>query len=592
MPLDNSGYITSQAIDWNGLTNGLSKTIYDIGENRVIRKKELDDQFSDMDKQFRQAKVPDNQSLGNLFLNITDAGTQKILEWNKALKNGEMSESEYRRLNNNIKDSFTGTISSVADLDKKIADMAKRQGKDGDGGNFELDLAKITGSLMELQGKTGAIDVDGNIKIGKVDPVTGEITSMYDPEVLNKPENVKADKYKLRENVQTSVKNWKPVEKWTKGVRDGSITIDSIKQQPEYTQGLETLARSIANKSNPRTIYSILSDNAGIALTSYQTEEEKNKKIKEQTDELIDIKKASGNWDPKVGLTEAERKGIENNMVKLVPDDAFVFQPEMTEEQYKRALDYTRTEIGMQIETDMKGVAPTVFAPRAPSGKSAGDREYERKRYAAVDMYKRLVQTWNQGDRNKAAAQLTALSGGETVFSPNPKGNGFIAKDAKTKLDKGTPTTISDLSTFFMPGDSSTDKLEFFETAAEDVRYGIEGNTTQLNPRDPISWSYISKIVDLKGKKITKEQSGMIGRKIKRALEQSSDPQRDRDQIYFDAVDAVIGNSSKPSGAKPKGKNNIGSGEDREASIQATMDANPGATREEVIQSLGYENYK
>jgi hypothetical protein len=592
MPLDNSGYIAPEAIDWSGLTNGLSKTIYDIGNNRAIRKKELDDQFTDLDKQFRQAKVPANQTLGNLFLNITDAGVNKAYELNQALKKGQLSETDYRRIMNNMNDSFKGTINSVATLDTRIKEMVERQGADGDGGAFEVDLNKITGSLMELQGKTGAIDIDGFIKIGKVDPETGEITQMYDPEVINKPENVKADKYRLRDNVAKTVKQWQPLEEWKSTYRNGWVSIDSIKNKPEYKEGIETLAQSLANKSNPRNIYSILADNAGVALTTYQTDAEKNQKIKEQTDKLINTKKSAGTWDPKVGLTEKEVKDIENNMVKIHSDDAFVFQPEMTEEQIKRAIDFTKREIELQVETDMKGEAPTVWQPRAQEGASAGDREYERKRAAAVDMYKRLGQTWNQGDRNKAAAELTALSGGQTIFSPNPKGNGFIAKDAKTKLDKGTATTISDLSTFFMPGESSTDKLEFFETAAEDVRYGIEGNTTQLNRRDPINWNYIDKIVNLKGEKITKEQSGMIGRKIKRALEQSSDPQKDRDQIYFDAVDDVLGKkskSSKPSGKKPRTQSQGESGEDREASIQATMKANPDRTRDEVMIALGYK---
>lgn len=491
MPLDNSGYITSQAIDWNGLTNGLSKTIYDIGENRVIRKKELDDQFADMDRQFRQAKVPDNQSLTNLFLNITDAGTQKILEWNRDLKNGKMSESENKRLMSNIKNSFTGTISSVADLDKKIADMAKRQDKDGDGGNFELDLAKITGSLMELQGKTGAIDVDGNIKIGKVDPVTGKITSMYDPEVLNKPENVKADKYRLRENVQNSVKNWKPVEQWTKGVRDGSITIDSIKQQPEYKEGLETLAKSIANKSNPRTIYSILSDNAGIALTSYQTEEEKNQKIKEQTDELISTKKEAGTWDPKVGLTEVERKGIENNMFKLVPDDASVFQPEMTEEQNKRALDYTRTEIGMQIETNMKGEAPTVFAPRAPSGDGKGPKDTKEQNY---DAYRYAFDTWNSGNVQEAAARYTAMTQGDMIFTPNvpvdendkPIPGAKARPGFRLTTKEGTPagiiTRFQDMADYIYPGASPADRQYNMQEGQQAYRDRNRGRANDIEP--------------------------------------------------------------------------------------------------------------
>jgi hypothetical protein len=377
---------------------------------------------------------------------------------------------------------------------------------------------------------------------------------MYDPEVINKPENVKADKYRLRDNVSKTVKQWQPLEDWTTTYRNGWISIDSIKKQPKYLEGVETLAKSLANKSNPRNIYSILADNAGIALTTYQTDDEKNQKIKEQTDDLINTKKAAGTWDPKVGLTEAEVKGIENNMVKIHSDDAFVFQPEMTEEQIERAINFTKQEIELQIETNMKGEAPTVWQPRAQEGARAEDsdaaKKEQKKRKAAVDMYKRLNQTWNQGDRNKAAAELSALSGGTKLFKPNPRGKGFIEIDPKSLEEVGVARSVSDLSVIFMPGEDSATKLEYFEQAAEDVRIGNEGNTTQLNRRDPVNWNYIDKIVKKQGKSITKEQSGIIGRKIKSALERSSNPNKDRDKIYFDSVNEVLsGKSSSASEA-------------------------------------------
>jgi transcription elongation factor GreA len=93
MPLDKgvTGYIENSAIDWSGLTNGLSKTVYDIGEKREIRKQELDDQWTDMNTQLESAEIPENQTLGDIFLNTTNAGTSKALEWNKQLKAGKIS---------------------------------------------------------------------------------------------------------------------------------------------------------------------------------------------------------------------------------------------------------------------------------------------------------------------------------------------------------------------------------------------------------------------------------------------------------------------------------------------------------------------
>jgi hypothetical protein len=527
MPLDNSGYIAPEAIDWSGLTNGLSKTIYDIGNNRAIRKQELDDQFTDLDKQFRQAKVPANQTLGNLFLNITDAGVNKAYELNQALKKGQLSETDYRRIMNNMNDSFKGTINSVATLDTRIAEMVKRQAADGDGGAFEVDLNKITGSLMELQGKTGAIDIDGFIKIGKVDPETGEITQMYDPEVINKPENVKADKYRLRDNVAKTVKQWQPLEEWKSTYRNGWISIDSIKNKPEYKEGIETLAKSLANKSNPRNIYSILADNAGVALTTYQTDAEKNEKIKSQTDDLINTKKAAGTWDPKVGLTGKEVKDIENNMVKIHSDDAFVFQPEMTEEQIKRAIDFTKREIELQVETDMKGEAPTVWAPQRPSGDGNGPEKYDEEN--DYDIYKKAVDLWNSPNIAKSADSLTSLTRGDYVFKPNypvDETTGERLKDKTTGEElkqtepgfrvytkeggfAGVASTIFDLGDYLYGGKSPAERRNKIENAAQLYQDRKEGKNVKLKNRiEPNKYNFkesLGYIAKNRGVKISSE---------------------------------------------------------------------------------------
>jgi len=500
MPLDNSGYIASEAIDWNGLTNGLSKTIYDIGNNRAIRKQELDDQFTEMDKQFKQAKVPANQTLGNLFLNITEAGVNKAYELNQDLKKGKISDTEYKRILNNMNDSFKGTINSVATLDTKIADAVKRQSAGGDGAAFEIDMAKITGSLMELQGKTGAIDTDGFIKIGKVDPNTGKIVDMYDPEVLNKPENVKADRYKLRETAQGSVKNWKAVEKWEAGVRNGWTSIESIRNQAEYKEGVLTLAKSLVNKSNPRSIHSILSDNAGIALTPYQNEDERKNLVQSQIDNLIETKKAAGTWDEKAGLTEKEISDINNNMYKLVKDDAQVLQPEMTEEQYQRAVEISRKEIEMQIETKMKGETPTTWAPQRPSGDGNGPEEDDQE--ADYDMYKRAVDIWNSPDIAKSADSLTSLTRGDYVFKPNypvddktgerlkDKNGDFLEQTepgfrvyTKEGGFAGVASNIFDLSDYLYGGKSPAERRNKIENAAQLYQDRKEGKNVKLKNR-------------------------------------------------------------------------------------------------------------
>jgi hypothetical protein len=427
---------------------------------------------------------------------------------------------------------------------------------------------------------TGAIDIDGFIKIGKVDPETGEITQMYDPEVINKPENVKADKYRLRDNVAKTVKQWQPLEEWKSTYRNGWISIDSIKNKPEYKEGIETLAKSLANKSNPRNIYSILADNAGVALTTYQTDAEKNEKIKSQTDDLINTKKAAGTWDPKVGLTEAEVKGIENNMVKIHSDDAFVFQPEMTEEQIKRAIDFTKREIELQVETDMKGEAPTVWQPRAASGDGDGNKEKEPNTDLRDTIKSAFVNPNNPNapiDRKFMANRLTALSGGKVIVTaPTQKGViGYMVKRADSTAPPINIQNARDISPYFFgPGEKG---IYNYDEQEELARQGGQANDVEPTTKDAsIDWKNLDKLVRAKGKKITKAQSGEIGRAIKEEIQ--NNPNKKKWDIYNEKVnDYFSGNLSSESG------------EDREASIQATMKANPDRTRDEVMIALGYK---
>jgi hypothetical protein len=322
------------------------------------------------------------------------------------------------------------------------------------------------------------------------------------------PENIKAPKYKLGDNVQNSVKNWKPVEQWTKGIRDGSITIDSVRNQDDYKNGVETLARGLANKANQRNLFSILYDNAGIPLVDYQTEEEKNQKIKEQTDELIATKKAAGTWDPKVGLTEKEVKDINNNMVKVVKTSANVMEPEMTEEQYQRAVDFTKREIEFQIETNMKGDAPTVFAPQRPTGDGNGPKyDYEENDY---DIYKKAKDIWLNPNIAKSADSLTSLTRGDYVFKPNypvDEQTGERLKDKNGNFLKqtepgfrvytkeggfaGVASTLFDLGDYLYEGKSTAERRNKIENAAQLYRDRQEGKPVNLkNKIEPNKYTF------------------------------------------------------------------------------------------------------
>jgi len=447
MPLEKgvTGYIENSAIDWSGLTNGLSKTVYDIGEKREIRKQELDDQWTDMNTQLESAEIPENQTLGDIFLNTTNAGTSKALEWNKQLKAGKISPEQYTRLMNNLKQNFDGFVSTAATFDKRYKEYMERQ-QTGKASALELDFASKFGKMAELNGKSSIIDIDGNIKLANIDPATGKVTDFYDMRTMNKPENIIDNKVILGDEVEAYTKSWESTELWKELGRNGWKSIDTARQTPGYKFARENVVKALVNESNPRKTLSILADNGGIQLTTYTNDAEKSKLIEAAKNDLIDTKRRAGE---STMLSPDELKQIELNMVKLERDPRNVFQPKLTEEQIEKARKIAGDAVDVSIGQKMEGAARTVWAPQRPSGDGNGDGSKPRDN---TDLFETLHSAFKPkvaGDktfRTEAANRLSAATLNKFIFEPAEDGVGYDYWRSGHKEEKTTLRTARDIA--------------------------------------------------------------------------------------------------------------------------------------------------
>lgn len=447
MPLDKgvTGYIENSAIDWAGLTNGLSDTIYDVGEKREIRKQELDDQWSDMNNQLASAEVPENQTLGDIFLNTTNAGTSKALEWNKQLKAGKISPEQYTKLMNNLKQNFEGFVGTAATFDKRYKEYMERQ-QTGKASALELDFASKFGKMAELNGKSSIIDIDGNIKLANIDPKTGKVTDFYDMRVMNKPENIIDNKVILGDEVETYTKSWESTELWKELGRNGWESIDTARQTPGYKFARENVVKALVNESNPRKTLSILADNGGIQLTTYTNDAEKSSLIEAAKNDLIDTKRRAG--EPTT-ISAEELKQIELNMVKLERDPRNVFQPKLTEEQIEKARKVVGDAVDVSIGQKMEGAARSYYKPDSGGGSGSGDGSKPRDN---TDLFETLHSAFKPkvaGDktfRTEAANRLSAATLNKFIFEPAEDGVGYDYWRSGHKEEKKTLRTARDIA--------------------------------------------------------------------------------------------------------------------------------------------------
>ncbi len=531
MPLDKgvTGYIENSAIDWAGLTNGLSDTIYDVGEKREIRKQELDDQWSDMNNQLASAEVPENQTLGDIFLNTTNAGTSKALEWNKQLKAGKISPEQYTKLMNNLKQNFEGFVGTAATFDKRYKEYMERQ-QTGKASALELDFASKFGKMAELNGKSSIIDIDGNIKLANIDPKTGKVTDFYDMRVMNKPENIIDNKVILGDEVETYTKSWESTELWKELGRNGWESIDTARQTPGYKFARENVVKALVNESNPRKTLSILADNGGIQLTTYTNDAEKSSLIEAAKNDLIDTKRRAG--EPTT-ISAEELKQIELNMVKLERDPRNVFQPKLTEEQIEKARKVVGDAVDVSIGQKMEGAARSYYNPN--SGGRGGNGANEK--VPNTDLYETLQSAYV--NPNDPQAKINTIAMAERLTNSTAGKYTFYAK-------KGVPG-------YFV-----------YETSREKNFVDIKKERDEIAKHLPTSRDALAYL---------------FGPGVKGA--------NDYDTQRMLSEQGKPANPIYPTYSNPK-KKTKGFNAAQEANIKATMKANPGATRAQAIQSLGY----
>jgi hypothetical protein len=388
-----TGYVSNRGnnVDWLEAAQGLSGNIQKVDQAQKQRRAENEQLLSDTESFINQTEQPKSKTLGTLVLNGADMYRTKALDWNKQLKEGKISRTEYQSRMNKSREYWDSFANATKTFDQRLSTAMERQQVGADGtlppaSQIEAEMQAYFGGLSQLADKKIVVDDDGTILMGKYDQ-NGNLLSTEDVKHINNPGNIIFNRIDLNGIVSAGVKNW---ASWQQG------RVTDPRLNPKFA--LEKTRLINAATASPRSSASILVDNTDGEYQVYFSDEEKQQK----KDLLKQEAEASG-----IKMSDAE---IESRLIKMRQDENGDYQPDLTESQFNKAKEITSNAIEMQLER-------TVTPPPASSGGGfdAGDyRDMEQEKQDNLRGYIASREMWTKGDP----------SGLRSGYTYTPKGSG------------------------------------------------------------------------------------------------------------------------------------------------------------------------
>lgn len=501
---------TVKPVDWTSLTEKLLTGYKTIKEERQKQREELDALVDTNTKILQATQLGKSPNVNEFILRGTESGRGKLNEWNKMLKSGELSPSEYKKRISNLMDGWNQLSITTKTYDERMQEIFKNQQPDENGvvkgSALELERANELAQYQDLKNKDLMFDDEtGKVYLGKLKDGLLDPTSVTDVRSLNNFSNIIDNKVQLASLVDDGVKGWKSFN-----IEQGRTTINDIRQNKDaYAKAKSSLINGILSNSN--AMASVLTDYTHDEYDYYLNDDDFLSRVQKR----IETENYARELNNKPAMTKDElNKFIDSQKSKFIllqHDDQGILQPQLTEDQKKEA----RKVVDAEIEVRM-GKEVSVDEPyRGGGGDGDGGGGEEEK--PILDIARKVYNAakLSSSDTREAERQLNAASGGKFIFKYSSDGLNVYKESINKKGEK----VLEKQNSVPFKGDRYADNLwPYF-------------------PVEDKEWT----------SNLEKLRQGGGGSKAK---------------TYSAA---------------------------QEANIKATLEKNPGATREQAIKALGYK---
>lgn len=433
-------------IDWNTVIGDLTARYREIKKNREGQREALDALVDTNTKILQATQLGKSPSVNEFILRGTESGRSKLNEWNKLLKSGQLSPSDYKQRINNLMDSWNQLAITTKTYDERMQEIFKNQQPDENGvvkgSALELERANELAQYQDLKNKVWMFDDQtGNGYLAKInadgilDP-----TSVTDPRALNNFANIIDNKVQLPSLVDTGTEGWKTFK-----IENGQRTVSDIRQNKDaYAKAKATLINGIL--SNNSAIASVLTDYTNDEYDYYSSNDDFLSKVQKR----IQTENYARELNNKPIMTKEElSKFIESQRSKFIllkHDDQGILQPQLTEEQIKAAFDTVDAEIEIRM-----GKEEVMDEPYRGGSGGGGGGDNKQKKEDLTSVASKVFNAW----RNNDARALSEASGGQLVFKyTKDKGVNVYdgdPNDRNTKLlnPGGSIKRVDDLYPYF-----------------------------------------------------------------------------------------------------------------------------------------------
>jgi hypothetical protein len=438
-------------IDWSSLTADLTERYNVIKEKRQKERESLDALVDTNNKILQETQLGKSPNVNEFILRGTESGRSKMYEWNKLLKSGQLSPSEYKKRMNNLMDNWNQFAITTKTYDERMQEIFKNQQPDENGvikgSALELERANELAQYQDLKNKTLMIDDEsGKVYLGKLKDGILDPTSVTDVRSLNNFSNIIDNKVQLSSLVDEGTKEWKSFS-----IEDGVTTVNDIRQNKDaYMKAKSTLINGILSNDNAKA--SILTDYTNGEYDYYLNNDDFLSRVKKR----VETENYARELNNKPPMTEDELNKFINSQkskfILLEHDDQGILQPKLTEEQVKVAFDTVDKEIEIRMGKEVTRDEPY----RGGGGGGGGGRKSEDKSQenaAMIAGYKATLRAWGADPDATISSGSWVKSSDGPDFGGLKQGYTYTPKNGGIEVSQGRNVvffakTPKDLSQF------------------------------------------------------------------------------------------------------------------------------------------------
>ena len=433
--MEYAGYVSRGSIDWSGIAKGLQEN---VNKGLEARQKKIDEDnklFDDTRKKIGEYENTQSPSYNTRAYQLTSQARGQLLDWQKQLKNGEITRDQFKINSNTLYEQYDSFINTSKQFDQYISEVNKKI-QSGEAGAEYVAKANANMAFMGLADGSADLQLgkDGGIYVSK----DGQPISIKQ---WTNIQNLADGKIDVNEQVSKFTDKVADVVRSSTAATGASVTTDDARQMTEQYNAIKRNAvATVANRNNPSAIVSILMDNSDLGYQIFMSNNDIQKAVQ---NEVQKQELANGEG---VALTEEQKQKIKSDieskaiMYNMSGDGTLnpVLTDGMIADAEKVAGEYFEAQIDSKITTE----AAQLYRGKKGDGDGGGGGGNKK----GYELYETLADAWKMGDITTLNSYLKAKTSYKVTQGKKGSGTAYVLNKV-SKDEFGDETTTPVIST-------------------------------------------------------------------------------------------------------------------------------------------------